>query len=234
MRWAPLCIAMALVTSALGAAGRDVLFREDFNSLSEWKPLFFPKIKRHSIYEISGKEGERWLKASSDHSASALVCRKSFSVYEYRRVRWRWRVENVYRPADEEDREGDDYPLRVYVVFRYDPRRADAFTKLRYESAKLLYGEYPPHGSLNYVWASNDHGLPIFASPYTERSKMMALRRGARHAGEWMVEEVDVLADYRRAFGEDPPAEAGVAVMSDSDNTGESSVSFIDFLEIYR
>ena len=162
------------------------------------------------------------------------MCRKSFSVYEYGRARWRWRVENVYRPADEEAREGDDYPLRVYIVFRYDPRRADAFTKLRYESAKLLYGEYPPHGSLNYVWASNDHGLPIFASPYTERSKIVALRRGARHAGEWMMEEVDVLADYRRAFGEDPPAEAGVAVMNDSDNTGESSVSFIDFLEIYR
>lgn len=47
-----------------------------------------------------------------------------------------------------------------------------------------------------------------------------------------MTEEVDVLSDYRRAFGTDPPGQAGLAVMNDSDDTGESSVSWLDDLEV--
>jgi len=47
-------------------------------------------------------------------------------------------------------------------------------------------------------------------------------------------EEADVVADYRRAFGKDPPRTASLAVMNDSDNTGEKAVSFIDWVEIVR
>jgi hypothetical protein len=45
---------------------------------------------------------------------------------------------------------------------------------------------------------------------------------------------VNVLDDYRRAFDEDPPAVARLAVMSDSDNTGEQAISYIDYIEVYR
>jgi hypothetical protein len=37
-----------------------------------------------------------------------------------------------------------------------------------------------------------------------------------------------------KAFGEDPPSVANLAIMNDSDNTGESAVSYIDYIEIYR
>ena len=42
------------------------------------------------------------------------------------------------------------------------------------------------------------------------------------------------LEDYRRAFGEDPPAEASLAIMNDSDDTGQSAVSFVEFIEVFR
>ncbi|MFO7713459.1 DUF3047 domain-containing protein [Desulfosarcina sp.] len=35
-----------------------------------------------------------------------------------------------------------------------------------------------------------------------------------------------MLEDYRNAFGSDPPAISGVAVMTDTDNTGELAVAF--------
>jgi len=37
---------------------------------------------------------------------------------------------------------------------------------------------------------------------------------------------VNVLEDYRRAFGEEPPRVRSVGIMSDSDNTGERTVAY--------
>jgi hypothetical protein len=63
---------------------------------------------------------------------------------------------------------------------------------------------------------------------------MMIVLRGPEDVGSWHVEEVDIVRDYREVFGEDPPATAGIAIMNDSDNTGERSVSHVDYLEISR
>ena len=60
---------------------------------------------------------------------------------------------------------------------------------------------------------------------------MIPLRHGTAELGKWLDEEVNILEDYRKALGEDPPRWANLAVMGDSDNTGESSVAYIDFIE---
>lgn len=39
--------------------------------------------------------------------------------------------------------------------------------------------------------------------------------------------------DDRKAFGADPPGMASVAIMNDSDNTGEQSMSDPEDIEIY-
>jgi hypothetical protein len=47
-------------------------------------------------------------------------------------------------------------------------------------------------------------------------------------------EEANILEDYTKAFGAAPPAIASIAIMNDSDNTGESSVSYVDYIEVYK
>jgi hypothetical protein len=37
-----------------------------------------------------------------------------------------------------------------------------------------------------------------------------------------------------KAFGIKPPARARIAVMNDSDNTGESSISSMEHIEVFR
>ena len=44
---------------------------------------------------------------------------------------------------------------------------------------------------------------------------------GRARLGQWLAYERDVVADYRAAFGEDPPPISGVAIMTDADNTGD-------------
>ncbi len=55
---------------------------------------------------------------------------------------------------------------------------------------------------------------------------MIVVESGPARLRQWIGYERDIVADYRRAFGEDPPPISGVALMTDSDNTGESVVAY--------
>ena len=210
------------------------LFSEDFNTLDDWKPFTFPKIKTHSTYTIEHEGDQAYLRAESKASASAIVYKEEFDVYEYPRVRWRWKVQNIYQKADAATKEGDDFPVRIYIMFVYDPDKAGFGEGVKYGFAKALYGEYPPHSSLNYVWSSKEDAARIITNPYTDRAKDILLRKGPALVGTWQDEEVDILADYQAAFGTDPPRKARIAIMNDSDNTGESAVSWVDHIEVIR
>ena len=230
--WAVL-ISLLLPVASFGAE-EAVLFREDFHSLAQWEPLTFPKIKAHSTYTLVKEGGKTVLKAESRAAASGLVCRRTFNIYDYPRLRWRWKVTQLSDRGNPKEKEGDDYPIRVYVLFQYDPTRATMGEHLIYNATKLLYGKYPPHSTLNYVWTGRKIPERFIVSPYTDKARMVILERGRERLGRWVEESVNVLEDYRRSFGKDPPATAGIAVMSDTDNTGTTAEAYVDFIEVGR
>lgn len=186
-----------------------------------WEPLVFPKIARHTSYEWDA--GSAALHAVSVKSASGLVYRHAGPVSDAPVLRWKWKVSGPVAGGDARRKSGDDYAARLYITFKYDPAKAGLGTRLKYAAAKALRGEYPPHSAINYLWANalpKDAAVP---NPYTDRVMMIAVRSGAAEAGQWREERRDVLADYRRLFGQDPPPYAGVAVMTDTDDTGGSA-----------
>jgi len=225
---------IALAATSAVSDSRQVLFREDFKNLSNWEPLYFPKIKEHSTYTIVSEKGHSLLKAESRHSASAIIYRRTFNVYEYPHMRWRWKVDNVYTKGDIRQKSGDDYPVRVYVAFQYDPERAGVGARLEYGIARALYGKYPPDSTLNYVWTGQEIAERIITSPYTDRAKIVILEKGRSNIGNWVEETVNILDDYRKAFGKDPPQTAGIAIMNDSDDTGEMAVSYVEYIEVFK
>ena len=213
---------------------KDLFAREDFNSLDNWRPLTFPKIKRHSNYTVVKERNESFLKAESNASASGIIYRKEFNVYNYPKIRWSWKIDNIYKKGNAEEKSGDDYPVRIYIIFKYNPEKASFGQRIKYGLAKKIYGEYPPHSSLNYIWASRGQREKIITNPYVDEAKMIVMEAGEEKAGQWVTEEADVLEDYKKAFGVSPPPVASIAIMNDSDNTGESSVSYVDFIEVYK
>jgi hypothetical protein len=229
-----LLILPAAPVDAGAAPEKDVFLREDFANLDHWKPFYFPGISRHSVYTIEKDGTEHDLKAESNASASAIVYDRDFDVYDYHRARWQWKIANIYAKADPRTKSGDDYPIRIYIMFEYDPDKAGLFERMLYGLAKQRFGEYPPESSLSYVWASKADPARIITSPYTEKAKMILLEQGPARAGTWVDEEINILADYRAAFGADPPRKARIAVMNDSDNTGEHSVSWLRSIEVFR
>ena len=221
-----------MIAAPLNAQIAEQGFREDFATLARWKPLTFPKIAHHTTYSIH-KEGEKsFLVAQADNSASGLIYTGSFNIYKTPIIKWKWKISNIYLAGDEKKRSGDDYPLRIYVVFKYIPEKAGVLERAQYNTVKLLYGEYPPHSSLNYIWANKKYPDRILPNPYTAKTQMILLQKGSDRAGLWIEERVNALDDYRQSFGTDPPQEASIAIMSDADNTGEKATSFVDYIDV--
>lgn len=199
-----------------------------------WKPLTFPKISRHTVYALEEESGKTSLRAQADASASALVHEIEVNPREYPVLLWSWKVENIIDKGDETKKEGDDYTARVYVNFRYDPEKASLWERTQYGIARAVYGSYPPKGALNYIWANK---LPVGKSidnAYTARAKMVAIESGRARVGQWVSEKRNLYQDYRALFGEEPPAVIGLAVMTDTDNTGEKAVAYYRDISLCR
>jgi Protein of unknown function (DUF3047) len=199
-----------------------------------WTPLTFRNISRHTRYAIVQEDGRPILRAESEGAASGLIRRVDLDPGTYRHLSWRWKIENTIAKGDERSKAGDDYAARIYVAFRYEPETAGAWERARYGAARLLYGEYPPKHVLNYIWANRLPKGEAIDNAFTDRAKMIAVRSGSAEAGQWLEEERNVYADYRRLFGQEPPRIAGIAVMTDTDNTGERAVAYYDRIVVRR
>ncbi len=232
MRILPLVALVLLLSTQVVPA--QVTMREDFDSLDRWEELHFPKIEAHTKYDIVPEGSNRVLRARSDGSASAIVRPAPYNVYRRPHLRWRWKIDEVLRKGDATRKKSDDYAIRVYVMFIYEPENASRTKRIKYGLAKKVIGEYPPDSTLNYFGANRPHAKRILTNPYADEAKMIVLRTGNDDAGRWVEESVNIIEDYRKAFGTDPPARASLAIMSDTDNTLESATAYIDWLEISR
>ncbi len=191
-----------------------------------WEPLIFKKIKSHTRYTMVETDGTVAVKAESMAAASGLIRKIRIGPVEYPVVTWRWKVMNVLKKGDVTKKEGDDYPARLYITFEYDPSKLSFWDRTKYKAARLLYGEYPPTGALNYIWGSNASIGTVTPNPFTDRAMMIVVESGEEKLNQWIQEKRNILEDYRKAFGSDPPAISGVAIMTDTDNTGESAVAY--------
>ena len=165
--------------------------------LAGWEVKEFEGLTRYRLVE---EEGRRVLLAEADGSASGLVKKIAFDPAEYRYLRWRWKIENTIAQGDERTKAGDDYAARVYVIF---PGRFFWQTQ-----------------ALNYIWGNRLPAEGFVANAFTANAMLLAVRSGADQAGQWLEESRDLIADYRRVFGSDPPRAGAVAIMTDTDNTG--------------
>lgn len=220
-----------LLVSTAPQASETVIRMGDFSSLlvgaplpAEWQPLTFKKIKRHTQYRlVADSGGHTVIQADSRHSASGLIRKVSIDPREFPIISWRWKVSAVYAKGDVKRKGGDDYPARIYITFAYDPDRVGFVEKAKYETARLIYGETPPLAAISYIWANRAPTGTMVANAYTDRVKMVVLQSGTGRAGRWVAEKRDIYTDYKKAFGREPTRISGLAIMTDSDDTGESA-----------
>lgn len=222
---------MATYCSPLQAG--EQLIVGDFSNLKgnetlpeNWEPLHFKDIERHTDYSPVNTKDTYVIKASSKNSSSGLIRKIRIDPLKYPVVEWSWKISNVYEKGNARKKSGDDYPARIYITFAYEPDKAGFFQKVKFEAIKAIHGQYPPTSALNYIWASKLKKGSILANPFTEKVKMIAVQSGSEKASQWVKERRNILRDYREIYGENPPEISGVAIMTDSDNTGEEAAAW--------
>ncbi|HUL30388.1 MAG TPA: DUF3047 domain-containing protein [Thermodesulfobacteriota bacterium] len=191
-----------------------------------WKPLVFKKIEKHTTYALVEDDHTVVIKAVAEASASGLTREIKINTKEYPMVEWRWKVMNILKKGDVHRKEGDDYPARIYITFEYDPSKLSFLEKRKYDAIRLLYGEYPPLAAINYIWESKASVGTMVPNPYTDRVMMFVVESGSTKLSQWVNEERNVYEDYKKAFHAEPPLISGVAIMTDTDNTGESATAY--------
>ncbi len=192
-----------------------------------WEPLEFKNIESHTRYTVVRDE-EAWVVRAESRAAASGLTRKGLSIdlHDYPVLRWRWKVENLIAKSDPAQKQGDDYAARIYIAFRYEPERVPALRKAKFKAAQLLLGDLPI-GAINYIWATAVPVGSIVDNPFAgDFVKMISVQSGAGAVGRWIEQERNVYEDYTRAFGAEPPLVEGVAVMTDTDNTGESAIAW--------
>ncbi len=190
-----------------------------------WKPWTFQNIPKHTVYSVV-RDGERTVvKAVSEVSASGMTREIRIDPKEYPIIQWEWKVTNVLEKGDVSRKEGDDYPARIYITFEYDSGKVGLIEKAKFEALRLLYGQYPPT-AINYIWESKSPIGTVVPNPFTDRVKMIVVGSGAENLNTWVGQQRNIYEDYKQAFGEEPPMVSGVAIMTDTDNTGEAATAY--------
>ncbi|UTW14314.1 DUF3047 domain-containing protein [Marinobacterium rhizophilum] len=168
--------------------------------LEHWESEIFSGTTEYQLE--SDPEQGAVLRANSQASASGLFRKIEVDLNSTPWLNWSWKVDSLIQGADERTRSGDDYPARIYVVFS----GGVFFWKAR---------------ALNYVWSSSQPTGSEWPNAYTGNARMIAVESGEAQLGTWRYEARDVRADYRRLFGAEPGPVAAVALMTDTDNTGQ-------------
>ena len=179
----------------------------DFSSesLEGWQSKSF---KGQTSYQIIDLAGKKVLKAESVNSASGLYKEQRVDLRQTPFLNWEWRVENRLSDLNEQEKSGDDYAARVYVIVR----GGLAFWRTR---------------AINYVWASSSSKGKIWPNAYAgDHAMMIALRSENDSTGIWVQEKRNVFADLKQQFGEDIDHIDAVAIMTDTDNSNGSATAY--------
>jgi hypothetical protein len=173
--------------------------------LANWQPIEFAG---HTEYKITNVGNTAVLRAQSDNSASGIICKQRIDLRQTPILKWRWRVDKALSSTNEQQRDGDDFAARLYVVV----------------NGGLFFWKTM---ALNYVWSNQIPANELWENPYAGSSTMMlALRSKHSPLKTWFSESRNVYEDLERAFGHPIRYIDAVAVMSDTDNTASKALTF--------
>ena len=168
------------------------------------------KYEGKGVYSVREEGGKRFLAAISRGLGIQAAKERPWDLNEYPVLAWAWRPHEFPQGGDERESGTNDSVLAVYLLVPYS----------------RIWGPK----AVKYIWSEK-------VSPGTHLSSNMGLtqvrvlRSGTAGTGEWVEERVNVLDDYKKLFREaEPPKPAGIAVLTDSDDTKSSAAGdYADF-----
>jgi hypothetical protein len=201
----PPVISLLVFFSLITIAQADTIdvSRFEAEGLSGWGRKSF---KGETEYSIVREGRGAVVRARSSAAASGMFRKVQADPTRFRYLRWKWKIAGPLVNGAEKTKAGDDYSARMYVVF-----------------PGLFFWQTK---AINYVWSSRLPREETFPNPFTGNAMMAIVESGPDKAGAWVVEQRDILADYRRLFGAEPRQLGAIAIMTDTDNTGGEATAW--------
>lgn len=163
----------------------------------------FVKKYHYRVMEESGNKFLHYEGTNARHITYPLINKKGISIYETPVLSWKVRAHTLPENASEDDNGRNDTVASIYVVFDF---------------GHVLFKRVPK--SIRYTWSST---LPVGTelSKFFGNQKIVVVASGKEHVGEWKTFRRNIVEDYRRLFGDDPPAKPlAILILSDGDSTG--------------
>ena len=158
------------------------------------------KDSAKSVYTIFDEGAMRFLRASADGLGIQAATQHEWDLDAYPILTWSWRPRVFPQGANEQSGKNDS-ALAVYLLVPYSRIRGP-------KAVKYIWSEQVPVGTR----LESNLGL----------TQVKVLRTGANDA--WIDERVNARDDYRTLFRTDEtPTPAGIAVLTDGDDTGSKS-----------
>ena len=165
-------------------------------------------------YTVIRDEGQPYLLATSDGTASALYYKIEYDPREYPYIAWKWKVDNIIEKGDATKKSGDDYGARIFVVF---------------PSSFFVDTE-----TLNYIWANKLPKNSSVTCPYMDNNFMVSVQSGPAKTGKWLSESRNIFKDFKDFFGKEPDKVGAIAIMTDTDDTKETASASYGTIAICR
>lgn len=192
---------------------KPLVMAEDFShGLDDWQRQRLDR--RETRYAVVLAGTDHVLASTSVDAASALVRSIPCGSVADATVAWRWQVErSLSENRSERSSEGDDYAARILVLFGDGELSDDT-------------------RAIAYTWSGREPVGSIYPNPNLEQVRTIVLRSGDDDAGRWVREERDLSADYRAAFGSEPPPVTAIAIVVDTDDTKSRATAWFDDVEV--
>ena len=169
--------------------------------------------QRLSLFSSNDYNFGNTLSMVSNGSVSIAWTRVGRSDWAKRGASWNWTVEQSVPATDLSRKGGDDRNMSIYFVFVPN----EIAPSLEGANIRSLLGNSDVR-IIQYTWGGNYSRGQVLASPYGPAGQGVTI--ALRQAGTGSHgENVDLAADYARAFGGAPGALVGLAVSGDSDDT---------------
>ena len=191
-----------------------------------WQPWTLSRFKKPTQYQLVDYNGRTVVKASAKASASGLVHPLAVDLRRYPMLTWQWKVTELIGTADNTHAQTEDSPVRVVVSFAGDLDKLPLDDRMFYDNIRLITGQQLPYATLMYIWENRAARNAVIPNLHTTRIKMVVAESGRDKVGVWQHVTRNVYEDYLRAFGEEPGTVTAVAIMTDTDNTGETATAF--------
>lgn len=164
---------------------------------------------KYKILEENGNKFLRYSGTRAKHINFPLINDKkeniyNIDIYETPILSWKVRAHQLPKNANERDNDRNDSVASVYVVF--DMGHVALFKKVP--------------KSIRYTWSTTMEKGETTSKLFGNQ-KIVVIKSGSEDTGKWITFERNILEDYRRLFGDDPPhTPLAILILSDGDSTG--------------